>query len=320
MLKLLALLLAGNLYAAIVSSSGGSVPAGSAGGDLTGSYPNPTVSVITSASNGVFTGTVTVKGAAFSVGTTTMVVVSGRLGMGIAAPTAGIHISRASNLNSDSSITHLKLSAPADTRELALGYDTTNDAAYVQSMQEGNGYKSVGINPDGGNVGVGVKSASTLFQVGSATMAVTVAGNVGIGTLTPCSTCALHVVGSGNFTGDLRQGSVVSCATGVQTDSDGKISACVASDARLKTAIVPLPYSDSAVDLLNPVLYSWRDKIVRDGKRHAGFIAQEVAVIIPQAVVPAGKNTKGIDPNALIAVIVKEVQELRKRLAALEAR
>jgi hypothetical protein len=149
---------------------------------------------------------------------------------------------------------------------------------------------------------------------------VTSDGRVGIGVSGPCSTCTLHVAGTGNFTGALRQGSIVSCATGVQTDADGKFSACVASDKRLKTGVANMAaFSPRSIDLLRPVSYRWRNTQDRDARRHIGFVAQEVEKLYPDAVVSAGKGVKGIDSNAMIAVLVQEIQALRKRVAALEA-
>lgn len=139
------------------------------------------------------------------------------------------------------------------------------------------------------------------------------------GSLMACSSCALQVVGNGNFSGSLRQGTQFSCATGVQTDADGVFSACVASDESLKKNVKPLAYASSSIDLLRPVTFEWKD-VGRGKGTKQGFIAQEVERVYPNAVVSAGTNLRGIDSNAMLAALVLEVQELRKRIAALEAR
>lgn len=161
--------------------------------------------------------------------------------------------------------------------------------------------------------------SQNIFTVNEASQTL-IAGQVGVLTTTPCSTCTVHVVGNGNFTGILRQGSVLSCATGVQTDSDGKFSACVASDARLKTRIYEMPYSENAIDRIHPVMYRWKDVELRDNRLHSGFLAQDMKRAVPSAVVSAGKDTLGIDPNAVLAATIKELQALRKRVAELERR
>lgn len=139
------------------------------------------------------------------------------------------------------------------------------------------------------------------------------------GTLLACSTCALQVVGNGNFSGSLRQGTQFSCTTGVQTDADGVFSACVASDASLKKNVQPLAYVPSSIDLLRPVTFEWKDAGRGKGTKQ-GFIAQDVEKVYPNAVVPAGTNLRGIDSNAMLAALVLEVQELRKRIAVLETK
>ncbi len=172
-----------------------------------------------------------------------------------------------------------------------------------------------------GQITIGGVSTVTVkgnaFSVGASTFVVS-GGLVGIGTASPCSTCTLHVVGTGNFTGALRQGSVVSCATGVQTDADGLFSACVASDRSLKRRIAPAIIAPDSFAKLRPVTYFWKDPVTRDSKKHLGFIAQEVEALYPNAVVPAGKGLKGLDESALVAILVKKVQELESRVKALE--
>lgn len=51
---------------------------------------------------------------------------------------------------------------------------------------------------------------------------------------------------------------------------------------------------------------------------HSGFIAQEVGQVWPPAMVSAGANYKGVDPNAMLSVLVMEVQEQRRRVNELQ--
>lgn len=142
--------------------------------------------------------------------------------------------------------------------------------------------------------------------------------------VTACSTCTVQIGGTLNVTGDLRQGTARSCSTGTTTDADGKFDGCVASDLSLKKEIKPLALTPNAIDLLKPSTWKWKDSKNRGTKINAGFIAQDVAKVFPQAVVPAGITDKGaplkgIDSNAMIAALVLEIQALRKRVATLEA-
>jgi hypothetical protein len=135
-------------------------------------------------------------------------------------------------------------------------------------------------------------------------------GVVNIGTTTPVASTELTV------NGGVSQTTAESCSTGVTTNSAGLFNGCVASDKSLKDGIISMPYDAAAVLKLHPVAYVWKDKVNRDDKPHVGFIAQEVENVVPEAVVSAGKNLKGVDPNAMIAALTLEVQSLRKRLDA----
>lgn len=98
-------------------------------------------------------------------------------------------------------------------------------------------------------------------------------GNLGLGTTTP--TVKLHVVGT------------IRATTGIY--SDGYVSAKgqdTTSDARYKRDVAALPAQAALAVLmrLRPSTWSWRD----DGRRGAGFVAQEVLGVLPEAVREVG--------------------------------
>ena len=129
---------------------------------------------------------------------------------------------------------------------------------------------------------------------------------------------ATRILSTGAYTASLGQTVARSCATGTTTDAAGVFDGCVASDRSLKASIASLRYDPKAIDSLRPVSYKWKKGTRRDAREHIGFIAQEVNEVSPQAVIPAGVGLSGIDPNAVLALVVKELQTLRKRVAELE--
>lgn len=120
-----------------------------------------------------------------------------------------------------------------------------------------------------------------------------------------------------SLAGYLRQTAVTSCATGVQIDANGNLSACVASDQKLKTSISDMVYDPALIDALRPKTFTWKVGML-SGTKAAGFIAQDIKATMPRASVPAGKDTLGYDDRAVMAAVVQELQMLRKRVAALE--
>ncbi len=101
-------------------------------------------------------------------------------------------------------------------------------------------------------------------------------------------------------------------------DSDGRAvfgGKCYAtdfqqsSDKTLKKNIQPLT---KGVDKLRAVSFEWRDK--NNPGLNYGFIAQEVAKHYPELVTVSEKNKLAIKQNSIIALLVKEVQELKAKI------
>lgn len=91
----------------------------------------------------------------------------------------------------------------------------------------------------------------------------------------------------------------------------------VTSDARAKENIVDAGDAGSKIDAIQVRQFDWIE-----GGFHEdfGFIAQELAPIVPIAVGgdPDGEEMMGIDASKLVPLLVKEIQSLRARVAALE--
>jgi hypothetical protein len=87
------------------------------------------------------------------------------------------------------------------------------------------------------------------------------------------------------------------------------------SDYRIKENPVELDESYT-VDQLNPVSYT--NKIIN--KQDIGFLAHEVQDVYPFLVEGEknGDKTQALNYNAIIAILVKEVQDLKKRISILE--
>ena len=87
------------------------------------------------------------------------------------------------------------------------------------------------------------------------------------------------------------------------------------SDYRIKTDVKPLDTA-FAIDQLNPVTYT--NKI--SGNQDTGFIAHEVQEIFPHLVtgIKDGEETQTLNYQGLIAILTREIQELKKRIEILE--
>ena len=113
--------------------------------------------------------------------------------------------------------------------------------------------------------------------------------------------------------------------------SGSSTSYATSSDYRLKNSIAPMTGALAKVSLLKPCTYKWN----ADGSDGEGFIAHELAEVVPQCVngkkdaVDENGNPKyqGIDTSFLVATLTAALQEahgliksLETRISALEAK
>ena len=164
--------------------------------------------------------------------------------------------------------------------------------------------QAVGSNP-GGNFYSGTTSgASGIIVIGNSYASTNILAYWGLGT--PSSTTLIGSV------------SINSSSNGVLYNTS--------SDRRLKQNIATLTNSGTFIDALLPRTFNW----INNGLADTGFIADELQQVVPQAVTGQPNATKpdgtpiyqNIDPSTpeMIANMVAELQSLRKRVAALEAK
>ena len=91
------------------------------------------------------------------------------------------------------------------------------------------------------------------------------------------------------------------------------------SDKRLKTNVADAAPSSDIVDAIQVRQYDWKDS----GKHDAyGFVAQELHTVYPAAVTPGETDAEiwTVDFSKLVPLLVKEIQDLKGRIAELEAK
>ena len=91
------------------------------------------------------------------------------------------------------------------------------------------------------------------------------------------------------------------------------------SDRRLKDDIQPIKGALEKVGTLSGNTYQRNDLLDKDpDRRYAGVIAQEVEVVLPEAVSESEDGTKTVDYNAVIALLVESVKELKAEVEELK--
>ncbi len=221
----------------------------------------------------------------------------------------------------------LRLSAGGGTSTLNKSYiDISGFATGAERLRTivfgTSGVERMRINGDG-NVGIGTTTVSAKLHVHysgtgdilrvddeateSTPFMIAQDGNVGIGTITPLA--KLGVVGNIIASGDV-----------------GGFGS--ASDARLKRDVVELGDDAglAAVCALRPVEFSWREDCFNEAKRgvaDVGFIAQEVAEVLPRVVkeiqFPGVQGEyMGIAYEKIVPYLVKAIQEQQEQIRRLQ--
>jgi hypothetical protein len=129
--------------------------------------------------------------------------------------------------------------------------------------------------------------------------------------------CVKTVSGQATAWGNFHSGTYVG---GMEYTNTATIFA-TSSDVRMKKDIVDAPDASTKIDQIRIVSHGWNhsDEIVE-----FGTIAQELHKIAPQAVTKGDDGTTvekswGVDYSKLVPMLIKEVQALRQRVAALES-
>jgi hypothetical protein len=115
-----------------------------------------------------------------------------------------------------------------------------------------------------------------------------------------------------------RNGSTTAVGSIISTSTTTTYN--TSSDIRLKKDIVDAASASSKVDALQVRSYKWKSN---DEVEDYGFVAQELVSVFPRAVTIGDIDDEitkvwSVDYSKLVPLLVKEIQELRTRVAALE--
>ena len=176
------------------------------------------------------------------------------------------------------------------TYRLSMAYDDNTGYAYIDNLYDNansNIYfrvKTSGTTPI---------NALTLFGTGAATFNSSVTATTG----------TFSAVGAGAYANDLNITS-----TGVLTTAS--------SDEKYKYNILPINYGLNTILQLKPVNFQW----IKGEENDLGFIAQDVAEIIPEAVDTNWNSDLLMRYESIIPILTKAIQEQNALIKALEQR
>jgi len=193
------------------------------------------------------------------------------------------------------------------------------------------------------NTGIFFPAADTIgFSEGGAeAMRITSAGDLLLGANSGGGKFSVTGTGSSGWVQNNINSGTSSTASIVFTNDNGAVGSILtsgsltvystSSDYRLKNSIAPMTGALAKVSLLKPCTYKWN----AGGVEGQGFIAHELAEVVPQCVigekdaVDADGNPvyQGIDTSFLVGTLTAAIQEqqalitsLTARIAALEAK
>jgi hypothetical protein len=157
-------------------------------------------------------------------------------------------------------------------------------------------------------------STDVLFNIGGITKVQSLSSytrifnDLGVGTI---PTEALHVVGNGRFTA-VGAGAY---ANDLNITSTGVLTTA-SSDEKYKYNILPINYGLNTILQLKPVNFQW----IKGEENDIGFIAQDVADIIPEAVDTNWDSDLLMRYESIIPILTKAIQEQQALIKALEQR
>ena len=207
--------------------------------------------------------------------------------------------------------------ATNSNKRLNIGYNTTNNIGFIQAGINGTGYSTLLLNPNGVNVGIGKTSLSGGILVISGDNGGTSTNTqMQVNTITSqVSISCYDPVGSAYkrftvYSLDVRLSALGSGT--VSSNADGVLSG---SDGRLKNKTRPLENGLEKVLALVPTYFKWKEDspfYTEQDYEELGFIAQEVGAVIPEASPePETNKVKNFHDRAIIAALVKAIQELK---------
>jgi len=253
---------------------------------------------------------------------------SGNLGIGTTSPA----VSNYRSLVMDSSVACVYMQRVSGTEEFTIYSDAGITALSTVTNPltfSTNGSERARIT-SGGELLVGTTSSGigtgrvTSYNTGGATFAAIFANTSGSSASQPIvrsyhfesnsTTSATHYEFTNRSVGIVGTIACTGSATAYNTSSD----------YRLKNTIAPMTGALAKVALLKPCTYKWN----ADGSNGEGFIAHELAEVVPQAVtgekdaVDADGNPKyqGIDTSFLVATLTAALQEAVAEINSLKAR
>jgi hypothetical protein len=197
-------------------------------------------------------------------------------------------------------------------KQLLLGYNTTNNKGFIQSVNWGNNSTDLVLQANGGNLYVTWSSGGAAFPSGIV-KAYGYNTNAGVG-----SGSLSNNVFNINWTGSVAQ---------LWIDSSNLGTISTSSDYRIKKNIETQEQPAlERIAQLRPVKYEladYKELFNADGVQREGFIAHELQEVIPSAVEgekDAESQIQSLKLDALCSVMVKAIQEQQEIISKLEAR